>query len=108
MSYLIERWTQELGKDSAEEALRRFPDVAQMPWQQQEVILRSLERLHENTNTPVTLENSERLYRSAFHEEPAKAEPAFKVKSADVEADFFQNATTEEIGKYLQAKHGAR
>jgi hypothetical protein len=62
MSALLEKWSVQLGKDAAEEALRRHPEIAEMSWQEQEILLQGLERLHESMCVPVTVENSERLY----------------------------------------------
>jgi hypothetical protein len=109
MSRLIEKWSAQLGKDGAEEALRRHPEIAEMSWQEQEILLEGLERLHESQNVPVTIENSERLYGHYFKEEKPKVEK-FIPKSAAVEADFFNdpNTSAEDIKRYFQAKHGAR
>jgi hypothetical protein len=110
MSSLIEKWSQQLGRDAAEEALRRHPEIAEMNWQEQEALLEGLERLHENQNVPVTIENSERLYGYYFKEEPRPTVPKFEAKSAAVEADFFNDPATsaEDIKRYFQQKHGAR
>jgi hypothetical protein len=56
MSRLIERWSQQLGRDAAEEALRRHPEIAEMSWQEQEILLQGLEQLHESMCVPVTVE----------------------------------------------------
>ena len=110
MSYLVEKWSQQLGRDAAEEALRRHPEIAEMSWQEQEVLLEGLERLHESQNVPVTIENSERLYGHYFREEQQPTAPAFVPKSKEVEADFFNdpNTSAEDIKRYFEAKHGAR
>jgi len=51
---------------------------------------------------------SSQLVDIAAGEQPKPA--AFKPKSEDVEADFFNNpnVSAEEIGRYLQQKHGHR
>jgi hypothetical protein len=104
MSYIVEKWTQQLGKDGAEEALRRHPEIMQMPWQEQEILLRSLERLHEREQIPVTVENSEELYCHYFVDEAPAKQPAFVPKSKEVEQDFFQNATADQLKAYFLAK----
>jgi hypothetical protein len=110
MSYLVEKWSAQLGKDAAEEALRRHPEIAEMSVMEQEVLLEGLERLHESMCVPVTVENSERLYGHYFEESQPAQPTAFEAKSAEVEADFYNDPATsaEDIKRYLQAKHGAR
>jgi hypothetical protein len=104
MSRLIERWSQQLGRDAAEEALRRHPEIAEMSWQEQEILLQGLEQLHESMCVPVTVENSERLYGHYFKEAQPSEPTAFKPKSKEGEADFFQNATADQLKDYLLAK----
>jgi hypothetical protein len=74
-----------------EEALRKHPEIAEMSWQEQEVVLQSLERLHELRNVPVSVKNSDELYRHYLKEERQPAAPAFVPKSKEVEADFFND-----------------
>lgn len=104
MSYLIEKWSRQLGTDGAQEALRRHPEIAQMSIPEQEVLLQSLERLHEPRDVPVTVENSEELYRHYFADE-APPERHFRVpKGQGAEADFLQNATAAKLKAYFLAK----
>jgi hypothetical protein len=54
---------------------------------------------------PVTVENSERLYGHYFKEAQPSEPTAFAPKSKEAEADFFQNATADELKTYFLAKY---
>ena len=103
MSYLLTKWEQELGKDAVNEVFSRYPEVAAMPWQEQEVLLQSMERLHELRNVPVTVANSEELYRHYFSDSQPAEKPATIPKGKDALQDFKQNATAEQLRAYFLA-----
>ena len=53
---------------------------------------------------PVTVENSARPYGQYFKEAEASEPRAFAPKSKEVEADFFQHATADQLKDYLLGK----
>src|SRR5438445_8281040 len=104
MSYLLEKWTRQLGKDGAQEALARHPEIAAMSWQEQEILLQSMERLHESRNVPVTVENSEALYRHYFADDAPKQQEIRLPKGPEAEREFLRTATAEQLKAYFLAK----
>jgi len=105
------------GVDPWEYALENFHKMRQLDPQQQAWTVESwLDIMAENKmaltwdsalNAAKFLESSQ-LVDIAAGEQPKPA--PFKAKSEDVEADFFNNpnVSAEEIGRYLQQKHGHR
>jgi hypothetical protein len=117
MSRLIECWTKELGCDAAQVAFELYPEVASLSPEKQEEILDRIEGVMKENRWPPTVEYGQRAYRwlqssdavdQAAGEQRAPA--AFVPKSAEVEADFYNDPSTsaEDIKRYLQGKHGAR
>ena len=106
MSYILQKWAAELGvsvDEAAALALKRHPEVAAMPWQEQEVLLQSLERLHESRNVPITLENSEQQYLHYFSDSQPAEKPLTIPKGKDALQDFKHNATAEQLRAYFLA-----
>jgi hypothetical protein len=107
MSNILERWAKELGvgiDEAADVILKRRPEVAAMPWQEQEILLQSMERLHESRNVPVSLENSEELYRHYFADEKPKQPETRFPKGPEAEREFERTATAEQLKAYFLAK----
>jgi hypothetical protein len=117
MSRLIEQWTKELGRDAAQVAFEMYPEQVSLSPEKQEETLSRIEQVMREQNWPPTVEYGIRAYQwlqssdavdRAAGELPAPA--AFTPKSADGEADFYNdpNTSADAIKRYLQAKHGAR
>ena len=117
MSRLIEQWTKELGRDAAEAAFTIAPEQRSKSPAEQEQTLDRIEQVMRAQGWPPTVEYGIRAYQwlqssdavdLAAGEQPKPA--AFKPKSEDVEADFYNNpnVSAAEIGRYLQQKHGHR
>ena len=103
------------GVDPWEYALENFPKMRQLDPQQQAWTVESWLDIMAENKMALTWDSavyaakfleSSQLVDLAAGEQPKPA--AFKAKSEDVENDFFQHATTEEVGRYLQQKHDHR
>lgn len=118
---LLDKLTNELGRNALELAFEMYPELNSMPRaKQEEAINYKLEHvveiLEENNMIP-TVENvkhalaysdSSMMVDLAAAPQPGPA--AFTPKSADGEADFYNNPNTsaEQIGQYLRLKHNHR
>ncbi len=113
----LDSLTNQAGVDAWELALERFPKMRELNAQQQAWTVESVMDIMAENRMAVTIDDavhaakfleSSQLVDIAAGEQPKPA--AFKPKSEDVEADFFNNpnVSAEEIGRYLQQKHGHR
>ena len=125
---LLDTLSRDAGRNALEVAFETFPelgrDLDNMPEEEREPAVRYalgrlLETLEEN-RLPHTIENAKHglqyllssgivelaEYRRANPENP----PAFKPKSAEAEADFFNdpNTSAEDLKQYFQGKYAER
>jgi len=114
----LDTLTNQAGLDAWELALEQFPRMRELPPQEQAWTVESVMQIMEENKLPTTiddalhaakfLECSQIVDRAAAGEQPGPA--AFTPKSADGEADFYNNPNTsaEQIGQYLRLKHNHR
>jgi hypothetical protein len=112
---MLDQLGRELGADPMEAIYTLYPDFRDTSPEWKETVLQCVHNIMKVTGAPITVENARHAAnyflanaeceQAAANELQPPQAPAFVPKSADVEKDFFENATAEQLKDYFLQKY---